>query len=97
MRPSTTWGQYIRTQGGRLRDPVYPASSEMKKRVRKKKTTKKLVTKTTTRTAKIPSRFQLWDVQLRRTQELVGDGQRLTRSQARALRARCPPHRPDSC
>ena len=97
MRPSTTWGQYIRTQGGRLWDPAYPASSGTKRWVQKKKTKKTPATRTTTPMTRIPSRFQPWDVQLRRTQELVGDGQQLTRNQACVLRARRPPLLQGSC
>ena len=93
MRSSTTWGQYIRTQGGQLRDSAYPASSRTKRRLTKKKTP---VTKKITTTTKIPSQFQPWDVQLQWTQELIGDGQRLTRSQARKLNARYPPLPQDS-
>ena len=64
MRSSTTWGQYIRSQGGRLRDPVYPASTGRKQVQKKKKTTKTPAMRTTTNTTKIPSPFQPWDVQL---------------------------------
>ena len=74
-RLSTIWGQYICTQGGRLRDPAYPASS--RKRRRQTKKTMKKVTKTTM-TTHIPSQFQPWEAQLQCTQELIGDSQRLT-------------------
>ena len=72
MRPSTIWGQYIHTQGGRLKDPAYPTSSGRRRTTKRKKTT---MTATAMTTTKIPSQFQRWDIQLRRTQELVGDGQ----------------------
>ena len=85
MRPSTIWGQYICTQGGRLWDPVYPTSSGKRQMQKKKKTAKKTMTTTATPTTKIPSQFQHWDIQLQWTQELVGDRQRLTRSKAREL------------
>ena len=88
-RPSTVWGQYIRTQGGRLRDSAYPASSGQKKKTRKG-TTKTVAAKKTTTTTKIPSQFQPWDVQLQRTQKLIGDSERLTRIQARRLAQRLP-------
>ena len=75
MRSSTTWGQYIRTQGGQLLDPAYPASSGRTKA--RKSQTKKAVMKTTT-TTRIPTQYQPWDVQLQRMQMLIGDRQRLT-------------------
>ena len=53
-RPSTIWGQYIRTQGGQLPDPLYPT---LFGRTRAHPTwAKKTATKTTT-TTKIPSQF----------------------------------------
>ena len=38
MRPSTIWGQYIHTQGGRHPDPAYPTSSGKRWAHKKKKT-----------------------------------------------------------
>ena len=73
MRPSTTWGQYIRTQGGRLRDSAYPASAG-RRWVQKKKMTRTAATMTTINTTRIPSQFQRWDVQLQRTKELIEIG-----------------------
>ena len=54
MRSSTIWGQYIRTQGGRLPDPAYPMSS-VQRRVRRKTTKTAVTKKTTTTTKSLPS------------------------------------------
>ena len=97
MRPSTTWGQYIHTQGalgGQLLDPAYPASSG---RMRACMSQAKTVVTKKRRTMKIPTPYQQWDVQLARLQALVEDRQRLTQSKVHELTAPCHPFCQASC
>ena len=93
MRPSTTWGHYLHTQGGRVRDPLYTTSSTTRPHTRgvpKSKTIVATKKTTTTRSRKIPTQFRPLAAQITRLQTLSEDGRRLTRAQARAMSAR--PH-----